>query len=430
VEEGERGVATASFQRLKTIVGVSREKARDTLRRETREAKEKHIVEQRARIKEMTEEAAKKATEAAEDVKKLEAATMPMLAKAKTMTSSEMAPLAGEVDELVKEAKASVEAVRAIIASLGEPEEPELKQILEAETSKLGGQLSRLDSQISKCEASVAKFRAEISKKDTAEVEAFRARAIKIMRYHQTKKDLAPEAMFKSIDKNKDGRVDKSEFMSFFRKCEKPIPNGAGGDESAELSEDELSRLFAYLDEDDEGSLSKDLVMGFVRCFMKVNKETVLTNDRTIKASKPVRRLEIEEVCEVLEGPVVEGTVELMRTRVRMLKDEVEGWVTPKGNQGTLFLEEMEGGLRMKVVKETILTPTFAIAGEGSKEETRKLKNTTRKLKEGEFVEVREWMRKEEASGLMRMKVRTCSSGQVGWATAVGSSGAKFLEVA
>jgi len=288
---------------------------------------------------------------------------------------------------------------------------------------------TRLDGQISKCESSISKFRAEITKKDLQEVGVLRARAMKLMRFHQTVKELNPEELFAAVDKNKDGRADESDFQGFFQRCEKPAKNGDATDEAAELTEEDVTRLFTYLDEEDEGALSKDRILGLIRCFMKVVKETVLTNDRSIKGSKPSRRLEVDEVCELLEGPVSEGSVELMRARVRMLKDNAEGWVTPMGNQGTLFLEEREGGLMVKVVKETILTPSFAIAGEGAKEETRKLKTTTRKLKEGELLEVREWMRKEEASGLMRMKVRT-STGQLGWATAVGNSGAVFLEVA
>jgi len=88
------------------------------------------------------------------------------------------------------------------------------------------------------------------------------------------------------------------------------------------------------------------------------------------------------------------------------LKDDAAGWVTPVGNQGTVFMEEMNEGVTMKVVKETILTSSFSLSGDGAKEEKKK-KDVTRKLKEGELVEVRQWMMKEETSGLMRTKVKT-----------------------
>merc|ERR1712136_423973 len=115
---------------------------------------------------------------------------------------------------------------------------------------------------------------------------------------------------------------------------------------------------------------------------------------------------ELNEVVEILEGPVKEETVDVMRVSVKAMKDGVQGWVTLAGNQGSKFLEE--GGNTFKVVKETILTESFGLETSASKESTRKLRDTTRKLKEGEFVEVREWPRKEPTSGLMRRSAEHC----------------------
>jgi len=203
-----------------------------------------------------------------------------------------------------------------------------------------------------------------------------------------------------------------------------------GEEEEVELSQNDISRLFAYLDEEEQGALNAEIVTSLVRCYMKVLKETVITNNKNIKEAKPIRRLEVGEVCCVLEGPVQEDDVEVMRYLVKSLKDDVEGWVTPVGNQGTTFLQESVGGLIMKVVKETILTASFEICGDAGKEQFRKLKDTTRKLKPGEQVEVLQWMKKDESSGLMRAKVKTKVGNHVGWATAVGQTGAPFLELA
>merc|ERR1719253_2103606 len=121
---------------------------------------------------------------------------------------------------------------------------------------------------------------------------------------------------------------------------------------------------------------------------MKVAKEAVLTDDVSIK-SKPVRRLVEGEVLDILSGPTKEDEdAEVTRLKVKAMSDDVEGWVTPTGNQGTVFLED--GGNMFKVVKETILTGAFVIG-----------ENTTppqkdRKLKVCEVVEVREWAKKEE----------------------------------
>merc|ERR1740121_446349 len=104
-----------------------------------------------------------------------------------------------------------------------------------------------------------------------------------------------------------------------------------------------------------------------------------------------------------------------------------EGWVTLKGSQGSDFL--VEGGCLFKVVKETILTSRFGFSSEGAKETSQKLKDSTRKLNVGETVEVREWPKKEESSGLMRMKCMAKTDGALGWVTAVGNQGDKFLDV-
>jgi len=431
VEEGKRGVSFGAFSRFKAAVGISREKARDEKRKEQRLAKEKAIEGQKEIIRERSDQAAKVIAEAAESIVKLLEIASPLVTKAKTMKSKDMVSLADEVGAMVKETIESVSAARKLIDAVGEDPQPDLQSFVAAETAKLNQPMSRFDSQISQSEANLTKFRQEITRTEASEVDTFRGQAIKMIRYHQSEKALSAEDVFTAFDRSKAGRIDEGDFQAFFKTCEKPPANeDPGHDGEVVLSEEDCARLFNDLDENDEGAISKDTVMGLIRCFKKVLKETVITNTRSIKDSKPERRLEVNELCEVLEGPVKEETADLMRARVRILKDGMEGWVTILGNQGTKFLEEPEGGVVMKVVKETILTTTFDISGESAKEQSRKIKDTTRKLKEGELLEIREWMKKDEASGLMRMKVRTRVGGHIGWATAVGSAGAVFLEVA
>merc|ERR1712137_1337078 len=102
------------------------------------------------------------------------------------------------------------------------------------------------------------------------------------------------------------------------------------------------------------------------------------------------------EMCEVIDGPTAEAGTDIRRVQVKMMKDGVVGWCTPVGNQGTVFLEESP--LQLKVVKETIMVPTFDLAAS---------KETTKKLKPGEIVEVLEWMKKDEVLGIMRAKVKS-----------------------
>merc|ERR1712113_1187734 len=120
------------------------------------------------------------------------------------------------------------------------------------------------------------------------------------------------------------------------------------------------------------------------RTFMKVAKDTVITSGASIKDSKTLRRLDAGEIIEIFRGPVQEGTVKVMRVNARVMKDDLEGWITVSGNQGTTFLED--GGNVFKVVTETILTECFALDGSGAQDASRKVKDVTRKLKVGEVL--------------------------------------------
>eukprot|EP00913_Durusdinium_trenchii_P009376 g8812.t1 len=52
-----------------------------------------------------------------------------------------------------------------------------------------------------------------------------------------------------------------------------------------------------------------------------------------------------------------------------------------------------------------------------------------RRLKVGELVEVKSWMKKHEQMGLKRLRCKALSDGAIGWATVVGNAGTVFLEV-
>jgi len=270
---------------------------------------------------------------------------------------------------------------------------------------------------ITKSTSTSAKFRTDASKKNSAELEKLRAQGLAIIFHHQGAKQLMQDGVYEVFDKKKSGKVEEGAFVKFFKTCK--MKKDEDGEEADRLSEEDASRLFNYLDSDDKDHLTKEEFINLIRKFMKVVKASVLTEEISIK-SKPSRRLAEGEVLEVLTGPTKESEdAEIERLKVKAMSDGQEGWVTPLGNQGTVYLQE--GGNVYKVVKETILTGSFVI-GENTKQKDRK-------LKVGEQVEVREWAKKEESSGLMRMKVRVSSDGQLGWVTSLGNTGIVFLEV-
>lgn len=189
------------------------------------------------------------------------------------------------------------------------------------------------------------------------------------------------------------------------------------------LAPESLAGLFTHVADGlgQEGVGREDFV-SMMRMYMKAIKDTLITDVLSIKEAKTIRRLEAGEVVEVLDGPVEEATVSVLRVCVRAMKDDQEGWVTMAGNKGGRFLEE--GGNTFKVVKDTVLGESFEpgpCLGDPPGD-------SSRTLKEGELVEVRQWPRREPESGTMRAQCRALSDGRTGWATSADSTGTIFLQ--
>jgi len=197
---------------------------------------------------------------------------------------------------------------------------------------------------------------------------------------------------------------------------------GAG---QVDLSTESLSKLFAFILEEGSNTLFKDDFVQLIRVYYQVVKATAITSSRHISDSSTLRRLDVKEVVEVLEGPLKEGSADVKRIHARVMKDGLEGWITTSGNSGTVFLKE--GGNMWKVVKETILTEAFDV---GESREVTQVRETVRKLKPGELLQVYEWPRTDEVSGLTRMKAKVKSDGSMGWVTTVGNQGTTFAALA
>jgi len=424
VVDGQKGITSEAFQRLKTSVGIAVEKQKDAKRKEGRVAREKELDEKKQKIVQTAEEAVKVIEAADAKLKEAEEAAKPLMGKVQELKSQEMIPMADSVSDLIKMAKDATSEAEKASATISEGVDPDLARVAQLETTKVKNKMAKFPALTKFCEDQVSKFRGELAKKEAAELDKFRSDAIKLIRLYQKTKVTNVDDTYKVFDSTGSGKVGESEFTAFFTGAAKLPPvepkNGEDAEVVPQLSETDLSRLFSSLDDQGEGSLSKEAVVSMIRCYMKVTKETVMTEAQGIKDAKTVRRLEVNEICEVLDGPVREESVGIIRYRVKALKDSAEGWATPVSDQGTVFLAEQEGGVSMKVTKETILTSTFDIADSSGK--------TLKKLKVGEIVSVLQWMQKEEKTGLSRMKVKVGSL--AGWATAVGNSGNVFLELA
>jgi len=369
-----------------------------------------------------------------EKVKAVDEAIKQLPAKGKTMTASEMVEHAEEVEKPTQETKESVEAMKKTIVDVSaEIEDDVVRTWVTAQAKQLENRLNKSTPVLTKGASAVSKFRADAKKKDSDEMAAVEKKAIRQIKHAQSTKELDSDKMFALIDTKKDKKIDEKEFLAFFAKCDaekkKAAEKGDSDDEKADEAPDcctpeELKRLFKQIvEEDDTTSISKEKFASLIRVFMKVVRDTVITDEISIKGAKSLRRLETGEVVELLAGPMTEDSANVKRIQARVMKDDITGWITLSGSQGSVFLEE--GGATYKVVKETILTDAFELDGGNS---TRKLKDTTRKLQVGETVEVKEFPKKEK-TGLMRMKCKATKDGSQGWVTTVGNSGVVFLQM-
>jgi len=264
--------------------------------------------------------------------------------------------------------------------------------------------VGRMEARVARMETLTARLRDRAQKQATAEFDHLRLAAACLVRLSQCVNRWSREEVFEQFDSDGDGVICESEFLAFFEKANKAIPPGAGppvvpledgtpaADEEppkeapsepvqealamdnfsslglaapqpkrqakpgsppvasassstpsgvlVEVSQVDASRLFRSLCEADEDVVSKESLLEFVRTFMTVVRETVMTTTRSIKDSPVLRRLAIDEVVEVLDGPMRETTDGLTRIRCKAARDNMEGWVTSISNQGTCLLKE------------------------------------------------------------------------------------------
>jgi len=132
-------------------------------------------------------------------------------------------------------------------------------------------------------------------------------------------------------------------------------------------------------------------------------------------ASSEVRRLQVGEVLEVLEGPKKEDPTEVVRLRGTAQKDGAGGWVTQKDAAGRVLLETRK---LLVCLKSVAITTSFDIS-EGK---------AIRKLEVGETLEVIEEAKDDPKRSLTRLKVKTMRDGKDGFVTVKGNQGTAYVE--
>merc|ERR1719343_732139 len=147
--------------------------------------------------------------------------------------------------------------------------------------------------------------------------------------------------LFTEVDADKDGIISKAELAAFLKSCK-----------DYNFVDENFDKVFESLDrEEGKDSINKESFLRFVRVYYRVVKETVLTTQRAIKESKTIRRLAVDELISILEGPIRDDSLDVVRIRGscrdRPIPERGRSFrcarIRPEGRRGEMCAHEGEG---------------------------------------------------------------------------------------
>jgi len=341
--------------------------------------------------------------QAAQTVSMAEEAAKAIHAK-ETVSGEQMQEAVAKAEAVTERAKEHLERAQQETKEVSDGADgdmEEVKMLVTREVARIRTSAAEIQGNLAKVVARVAAARMQAVRKALSELETLRAATLGAVRDQMNADGKTAQDLF--VDIGGAGGLGCKGFVEFVGK----LPE-------LTLEDGECEKLFAHIAGSRE-TISEEQFLEFLRLYFKVAKPTVLTETMSIK-SKTLRRLEIGEVVEAIEGPKKEEEVGVQRVKCRAANDSIVGWVTVAGNQGTIFLEP--GGSRMACVKETVFTD-----GLSAKDSA-----TIRPIAPGEIIKILEFDKKDKSTDVMRIKGESMLDGVTGWITVAGSQGTIFLE--
>jgi len=294
-------------------------------------------------------------------------------------------------------ARSEAATVRRQISELSTDTDEDLVPFIESETKKLRSSVEALEFRMTQVEDAVSRGRAHLARVEKMELERLSVEVIKALKDHVCKHKISVEDCFVCADKDKNGSVGKADLVAYLAELE-----------SCDVEAEKIERLFAHIAGDGQSEISREAFLRLLLAHYRVVKETLITTEMAIKEGKTLRRLDVDEVFAVHEGPVKDETLGILRVRGRALKDGCQGWATEIGNTGGIFLEAGRDRGLYSALRPTPLTAEFDPDSE-----------VVRELQEGDKLDVLEWDKEHEPSQVVRMRVKVVheEDGPSGWVT-------------
>eukprot|EP00929_Paragymnodinium_shiwhaense_P011260 TRINITY_DN11677_c0_g1_i4.p1 TRINITY_DN11677_c0_g1~~TRINITY_DN11677_c0_g1_i4.p1 ORF type:complete len:2111 (+),score=761.37 TRINITY_DN11677_c0_g1_i4:802-6333(+) len=374
-------------------------KEKTAYKQKEKEERDAHIIaKERKEAEQWTAEPGKIVEETLATAKELESKAKPLVEmseeelKAMAKPSEkldELEELRAVVDEKVAAAKTAVRAKQTIVVAIKPPTNP-------ANHAKkdLQNMMNSMDAQMRTTRKAVETLKKRIVNLITDKVDEASAALRKVaLKNKQTCEDL-----FKSIAGEGAEEIPSEKFCSQLSSLE-----------GLELTAEHAKLLCRHVERSASGktAISRRNFLSFVDLYYLVVKETAITDSFDVSACKIIRKANMDEVVEVIEGPVHDEKLGLQRIRGRSLVDGNEGWLSIVGNTGTAFLKKVDKPL-YRIAKNVVLESDFASAPSGGK---------LRELHAEEIVELLEGPRREVLPDTMRARVKIAPEGVTGWIT-------------
>jgi len=201
------------------------------------------------------------------------------------------------------------------------------------------------------------------------------------------------------------GEMTEEQFVAFADS----LPGEGHGGEQATL-------MFKELGGRPRGALRRGVFAEIVQEFYMCKKSITITDGFDVGKSTNVRKIDLGEVFEVLEGPREDSATQLTRARGRAVLDGAVGWVSVKGNKGTPFLVPAP-----KPYVQCAVDPGVALYERFAEDAP-----VVRKLRHEEVLEVLEGPRENTVRSETQLRATASKDDATGWLMLRDLSGTTF----